>query len=90
MAKYEKSQIFSGADKYDSNGRLKVDPNLLLEGYDNVYAAGDCNNVLQEKMAPHAGDHGELVVANIVHQIKGESLQKYVPRKANYEYNKIG
>lgn len=57
---------------------------MEVEGLSNVFAIGDCANVPQEKMAAHAGDHGELVVKNLIASLKGDSLSEYKPSKCPF------
>lgn len=51
------------ADKMEVNGALKVDDHLRVEGLDDVYAVGDCNNVPENKLA-----YGAKLQANVVFQ----------------------
>ncbi|NXD14655.1 AIFM2 factor, partial [Nothocercus nigrocapillus] len=66
-------------DKMASNGALKVNQHLQLEGYENIYAIGDCADLKEPKMAYHAGLHANTVVTNIVNSLKKKSLQAYKP-----------
>ncbi|XP_021423415.1 apoptosis-inducing factor 2 isoform X1 [Oncorhynchus mykiss] len=61
------------------NGSLKVNVHLQVEGYDNVYAVGDCANVNEPKMAYHAGLHAGVAVANITNSLMGKHLESYHP-----------
>ncbi|XP_024002490.1 ferroptosis suppressor protein 1 [Salvelinus sp. IW2-2015] len=61
------------------NGSLKVNVHLQVEGYDNVYAAGDCANVNEPKMAYHAGLHAGVAVTNITNSLMGKPLESYHP-----------
>jgi apoptosis-inducing factor 2 len=45
---------------------VRVDASLRAEGYKNVFAAGDCTDVKEEKLAFLAAGHGEVVAHNIV------------------------
>ncbi|XP_012872646.1 PREDICTED: apoptosis-inducing factor 2 [Dipodomys ordii] len=61
------------------NGSLRVNEFLQVEGYNNIYAIGDCADVKEPKMAYHAGLHANVVVANIVNSIKQRPLKAYKP-----------
>lgn len=62
-------------DLVKSNGHLIVDENLKVK--DNIYAVGDIHE-LGPKMARASFYQGPLVAENIVAQINGQPLQKYV------------
>ena len=66
-----------GDNKLDEFGRLKVDEILQVIGEDSVYAIGDCCNTDEEKMAAHAGNHGEAVAANLIRELKGKEKLPY-------------
>lgn len=68
-------KIFDSS-KFDSR-KLKVTPELLVEGYDNVYAMGDCCNTQEEKMAAHCAYHAQTVATNIYNSIKGQPKVAY-------------
>ncbi|KAJ7531498.1 hypothetical protein O6H91_14G046200 [Diphasiastrum complanatum] len=57
----------------DSDGRLKVDESLRLEGKTNVFAIGDVANTKEIKQGYVAGKHAELVSENIKKLIKNPS-----------------
>ncbi|XP_050815576.1 ferroptosis suppressor protein 1 isoform X2 [Gopherus flavomarginatus] len=75
------SSAYSSAfgDKLASNGALKVNQYLQVEGYDNIYAIGDCADVKEPKMAYHAGLHANIVVTNIINSLTQKSLKTYQP-----------
>lgn len=62
-----------------SNGALRVNEHLQVEGYTRVYAIGDCADVKEPKMAYHAGLHAGVAVANIVNSMKQRPLKAYKP-----------
>jgi NADH dehydrogenase FAD-containing subunit len=62
-----------------SNGALKVNEFLQVEGYSNIYAIGDCADTKEPKMAYHAGLHANVAVANIVNSMKQRPLKAYKP-----------
>ncbi|XP_015278385.1 PREDICTED: apoptosis-inducing factor 2 [Gekko japonicus] len=67
------------SDKMASDGALKVNEHLQVEGYDNVYAIGDCAHVKEPKMAYHAGLHANIVVTNIINSLTQKPLKTYKP-----------
>lgn len=62
-----------------SNGALKVNEFLQVEGYTNIYAIGDCADIKEPKMAYHAGLHANIAVANIINSMKQRPLKAYKP-----------
>ncbi|XP_005048001.1 PREDICTED: apoptosis-inducing factor 2 isoform X2 [Ficedula albicollis] len=66
-------------DKMASNGALKVNEYLQLEGYENIYAIGDCADLREPKMAYHAGLHADVVVTNIINSLTQKPLKTYKP-----------
>ncbi|XP_011370463.1 apoptosis-inducing factor 2 isoform X1 [Pteropus vampyrus] len=62
-----------------SNGTLRVNEYLQVEGCNHIYAIGDCADVKEPKMAYHAGLHASVAVANIVNSIKQRPLKAYKP-----------
>ncbi|XP_076773063.1 ferroptosis suppressor protein 1 isoform X1 [Arvicanthis niloticus] len=65
--------------KLASNGALRVNEFLQVEGYSNIYAIGDCADIKEPKMAYHAGLHANIAVANIVNSMKQRPLKPYKP-----------
>lgn len=68
-------------DKMASNGALKVNKHLQVEGYENIYAIGDCADLKEPKMAYHAGLHANVVVTNIINSLTQKPLKTYEPGK---------
>ncbi|RLV97668.1 hypothetical protein DV515_00011539 [Chloebia gouldiae] len=66
-------------DKMASNGALKVNKHLQLEGCENIYAIGDCADLKEPKMAYHAGLHANVVVTNIINSLTQKPLKTYEP-----------
>ncbi|XP_008104845.1 ferroptosis suppressor protein 1 isoform X2 [Anolis carolinensis] len=66
-------------NKLASNGALKVNDHLQVEGYDNIYAIGDCADVKEPKMAYHAGLHADVAVTNIINSLTQKPLKIYTP-----------
>ncbi|KAA0717707.1 Apoptosis-inducing factor 2 [Triplophysa tibetana] len=61
------------------NGGLKVNKHLQVEGFDNVYAVGDCADISEPKMAYHAGLHAGVATTNITNSLSGKALTSYNP-----------
>ncbi|KFQ23183.1 Apoptosis-inducing factor 2, partial [Merops nubicus] len=66
-------------DKMASNGALKVNKHLQVEGYENIYAIGDCADLKEPKMAYHAGLHANIAVTNIINSLTHKPLKTYQP-----------
>ncbi|XP_045437734.1 ferroptosis suppressor protein 1 isoform X3 [Pipistrellus kuhlii] len=62
-----------------SNGALRVNEYLQVEGYSHIYAIGDCADVKEPKMAYHAGLHANIAVANIINSMKQKPFKAYKP-----------
>lgn len=63
----------------DRGKRLLITDHCQVQGYDNIYAAGDCSSYTPEggerplpTLAPVALEEGRLAARNILHVIKGE------------------
>ncbi|WP_329090689.1 MULTISPECIES: NAD(P)/FAD-dependent oxidoreductase [unclassified Streptosporangium] len=52
--------------------QVPVTETLNVHGYDHVYAIGDITDVAEAKMAGYAMQHAEVVVRNIIAQLRGE------------------
>jgi apoptosis-inducing factor 2 len=63
------------AEQLDRQGRVKVTPQMQVEGYSNIFAVGDLTNVDEPKMGLLSGAHASIVAANI------KTLQKSEPQK---------
>ncbi|XP_071370848.1 ferroptosis suppressor protein 1 isoform X2 [Centroberyx affinis] len=61
------------------NGALKVNAQLQVEGFSNIFAVGDCADVREPKMAYHAGLHAAVAVSNIINSNNGKDLTSYYP-----------
>ncbi|KAM3913214.1 ferroptosis suppressor protein 1 [Leptodactylus fuscus] len=64
-------------DKVASNGALKVNDYLQVEGFNNIYAVGDCADLTEPKMAYTAGLHAEIAVSNIINSLMEKPLKAY-------------
>lgn len=60
-------------------GALKVNKHLQVDGFDSVYAVGDCANVNEPKLAYHAGLHAGVAATNIIKSLSGKALTSYQP-----------
>ncbi|KAJ1143439.1 hypothetical protein NDU88_009748 [Pleurodeles waltl] len=70
-------------DKLASNGALKVNKHLQVEGHSNIYAIGDCADVNEPKMAYYAGVHAKVAVTNIINSLKNKPLTSHNPGNIN-------
>jgi len=63
----------------DVYGRLKVNPNLQVEGFRNIFALGDITNLPELKMAVNIHKHVPVVANNIqlLDAGKGKKLNSY-------------
>ncbi|KFU87536.1 Apoptosis-inducing factor 2 [Chaetura pelagica] len=69
-----------------SNRALKVNKHLQLEGYENIYAIGDCADLKEPKMAYHAGLHANVAVTNIYNSLAHKPLTTYEPGQVKGYY----
>ena len=60
---------------------MKVNGFLQVEGYENVYALGDCVNTPEHKMAAHAGTHAQCIASNFIKELKGQEKTAYKQSK---------
>lgn len=61
----------------DDKGFLKVDYNLRLVGYDNIFAAGDITNINEEKTGQNAEKQAKVVLQNILRLSQSRKLVDY-------------
>ncbi|SEL67334.1 NAD(P)/FAD-dependent oxidoreductase [Nonomuraea pusilla] len=54
-------------------GRVRVTPTLNVEGHPRVYAIGDITDLPEARMAGNAMAHAEIVAANILADLRGET-----------------
>ena len=76
------------------NLKVRVTPHLQVEGYDNVFAIGDCAATLKDPakgnlgeedgMAGLAANHGVYVVQFIVNGIRWKETKAYKSREYMY------
>mgnify|MGYP001301411964 FL=1 len=66
-------------------GRVKVEPDLRMPGYDDVFVIGDCSIVMNDEGRPYpptaqiAMQQGYAVARNLVALIRGESTKPFKP-----------
>lgn len=65
----------------DEHNQLKVNAFLQVEGFRNVFAAGDITAIREEKTAQNAGLAAKVVVRNIIALENGRKLESYVGKK---------
>jgi len=63
-----------GTGLTDSEGYVRVDTTMRVEGTERVYAAGDCVSFKGPKMGHMAVRQGEVVVENLAAEIQGKAL----------------
>ncbi|WP_414937603.1 NAD(P)/FAD-dependent oxidoreductase [Amycolatopsis sp. cmx-11-51] len=61
------------------NGQVEVTADLRLPGQSRIFALGDITALPEAKLAKSAGDHAEVVVANIRALVEGGELRTYTP-----------
>src|SRR5439155_12615709 len=67
----------------NKNGRLVVDANLRVQGYENVWALGDCASVPTKDGTPcpptaqHATRQARVVAGNIAASLTGKDLHPF-------------
>lgn len=68
----------------DRRGFVKVRPTLQVEGYDELFAVGDCATLIEHPKTPKAGVYavrqGPTLVHNIRASLRRESLRSYSPQ----------
>ena len=63
--------------KLDERNNIKVNNNLQLEGFKNIFSAGDVNSIREEKTAQNAEEQAEIIVKNIYNLENKRKLEKY-------------
>lgn len=69
------------SSKLNDNHFLKVNEHLQLEGYTNIFVAGDITDRVEEKTAQNALRQAETVCKNICNLERGKELHTYHTRK---------
>ena len=65
----------------DNRKHIKVNSNLQLENYPNIFVAGDVNNIPEEKTAQSAEKQAEIVIENIKNLELKKELIQYIPKE---------
>jgi len=65
------------ANVLDEQGFVKVNPQLQVEGFQNIFCIGDLNNFKETKVALHAEKHASIVASNIKALQNRKSLTAY-------------
>jgi apoptosis-inducing factor 2 len=74
-------------EQLDRQGRVKVNPQMQVEGYSNIFAVGDITNIDEPKMGVVSGGHASVVAANIKILesnktiVRQKTLKAYQPAK---------
>ncbi|MDE2588392.1 MAG: FAD-dependent oxidoreductase, partial [Patescibacteria group bacterium] len=75
----------------NKRGQLQVNPYLQVEGYENIFAAGDIAGFIDPKtqepvptVAQVAEEQGEIVAENIIRATQGITFKKYKYRHFGY------
>lgn len=69
------------SNKLDERSFVKVNKFFQMDGFENIFVAGDVTDVKEEKTAQNADNHGELISENILRLEKGKPLKKYKHKK---------
>ncbi|HLC62969.1 MAG TPA: FAD-dependent oxidoreductase [Candidatus Nanoarchaeia archaeon] len=56
---------------------VRVNEHLQLFGYEKIFVGGDVNNIIEEKTAQNAEEHGKVIVENIRRLDSGKPLVDY-------------
>lgn len=69
----------------DDRGFVLIRPTLQFNGYDNLFAVGDCGTLVDYPQTPKAGVHavrqGPFITHNLRAFLRGDSLQRYRPQR---------
>ncbi|XP_041453522.1 ferroptosis suppressor protein 1-like [Lytechinus variegatus] len=65
------------ASAMDERGALRVNPYFQVEGYEDIFAIGDCCTANLQKMANKAKAHGESIARNIPMKADGKAMKPY-------------
>ena len=67
----------------ETSGHLRVNGFLQVEGHEDIYAIGDCNNVPDIKSAYRAAEQGKRLAANIVCKYTGKTPTEWKAGETN-------
>ncbi|HLC78090.1 MAG TPA: FAD-dependent oxidoreductase [Candidatus Nanoarchaeia archaeon] len=68
-------------DKLDGSGHIKTNTFLQLEGFGNIFVAGDVSDIKEEKTAQGAEDQAQLILKNIKKIEGGKDMREYQSSK---------
>ncbi len=68
-----------GEESFASNGALKVNEHLQVEGYTNIFAGGDITAIKEEKTGHNADTHSRVISDNLLRTKNEEPLRNYPP-----------
>ncbi|EFN60120.1 hypothetical protein CHLNCDRAFT_133478 [Chlorella variabilis] len=68
------------SEQLGPRGAIEVYPTLQVKGWRNVFAAGDCNSIAEEKTAAMAGLSALAAAGNIIALDSGKELKPYFER----------
>ena len=71
------SELLNGFKGVHDKEYVKVNEHLQLLGYDNIFVAGDVNNIREEKLAQNAEEQAKIVIENINNLEGGKPLVGY-------------
>ena len=60
---------------------IVVNDYLQIPGKENIFVAGDVSNIVEEKTAQNAENHGKIVANNILALVNGFDMNKYRSKK---------
>ncbi len=58
-------------------GCLKIDKNLRLKGYNNIFVGGDITDITEEKTAQNSERHAKVISKNIKNILQNKPLKEY-------------
>ena len=61
----------------EPNGRLCVNKFLQVEGYEDIFAVGDCNNVPETKLGYLAQCQAKNVFENLERKLQNKEIEPY-------------
>lgn len=64
----------------DEKKFIKVNNYLQLDGFNNIFVAGDVNNINEEKLAQNAEIHAKIISKNIINIENNKPLLNYNPK----------
>ena len=78
-------ELRSGELPVDSRGFVRIGEELLVEGFDSLFAVGDCATPIAHPRTPKAGVYavrqGPVLAENLRRWCRGESLERYRPQR---------